>query len=226
MMNPDQYYNNQRGSFHDEYDPVLFHLKVEKRDWKGLWAFDTESIWVSVLVPYHVVAKISIVLGYSYKLVYYFYFFLCLLFYSTIYLYTQLFLAICPKHEYSSNHCFDLTEHNCSTYYVSNSETINRPCVFNEKYHICYTSDNKCIIHDQSVYLLIIVIILNVLSFGGCGYINICLRKSFKERQLVVYNKWIDPLIALFLTPLSLAQQYKDLSADPKEFEGVTGIRL
>ena len=29
-----------------------------------------------------------------------------------------------------------------------------------------------------------------------------------------------------FFTPLSLAQQYKDLYTDPCEFKGVTGIRL
>ena len=33
-------------------------------------------------------------------------------------------------------------------------------------------------------------------------------------------------LICFFLTPLSLAQQYKDLYTDTREFEGVTGIRL
>ena len=69
-------------------------------------------------------------------------------------------------------------------------------------------------------------VLLNIISFGGCSYIHHQLRYEFKLKQLVPYNKWEDILICFFLTPLSLAQQYKDLYTDPKEFEGVTGIRL
>jgi hypothetical protein len=152
--------------------------------------------------------------------------FLCFLFYYTFYLYTQLIVPVCEKKNDKNENCFYYKRDKCETKYVQGSDGVYYPCSYNNEYDICYQTDKICIEKNTQILIIITVILLNIISFCGCGYIHHQLRYEFKLKQLVVYNKWKDLVICFFLSSLSLAQQYKDLYADSREFEGVTGIRL
>ena len=206
--------------------PVQFTINVQRRNWKPLFDTEIESFCLSITVPYHIIGKLAKVLDYSFKLFYFCYLFLCILFYYTFYLYKQLLIPVCQIKKGEKETCFEYQRDKCETKYVQGSDGVYYPCNYNSEYDICYQTDRKCIEKNTQTLIIITVILLNIISFGGCGYIHNQLRYEFKLKQLVPYNKWEDMLICFFLTPLSLAQQYKDLYADPCEFEGVTGIRL
>ena len=213
----------------DLESPVQFTINVQRRNWKPLFDIEMESFCLSLTVPYHIIGKIANAIDYSYKLFYFCYMFLCVLFYYTFYLYTQLIVPVCEKKNdknYKNENCFHYQRDKCETKYVQGSDGVYYPCSYNNEYDICYQTDRKCIEEKTKTLIIITIILFNIISFCGCGYIHYELRYGFKLKQLVVYNKWKDLLICFFLSSLSLAQQYKDLYADPREFEGVTGIRL
>jgi len=210
----------------DLVSPVQFTINVRQRQWDPLFDIETESFCLSLTVPYHIIGKIAEALDYSYRLFYFCYMFLCVLFYYTFYLYTQLIIPVCENENDKNEKCFHFQRDKCETKYVQGSDGVYYPCSYNNEYDICYQTDKICIEKNTKTLIIISVILLNIISIGGCGYIHHQLRYEFKIKQLVIYNKWKDILICFFLTPLSLAQQYKDLYADPREFEGVTGIRL
>ena len=210
----------------DLVSPVQFTINVQQRQWKPLFDIEFESFCLSITVPYHIIGILAKVLNYSYKLFYFCYMFLCVLFYFTFYLYTQLIIPVCENENDKNEKCFRYQRDKCETKYVQGSDGVYYPCSYNNEYDVCYQTDKRCIEKKTKTLVIISVILLNIISFGGCGYIHHQLRYEFKLTQLVIYNKWEDILICFLLTPLSLAQQYKDLYADPREFEGVTGIRL
>ena len=81
----------------DLESPVPFTIKVQTRKWKDLYDVETESICLSIIAPYHIIGKIAKALDYGFKLFYFCYMFLCILFYYTFYLYTQLLIPVCEK---------------------------------------------------------------------------------------------------------------------------------
>lgn len=210
----------------DLESPLSFTIKVQRRNWKHLYEIETESICLSIIVPFHIIGKIAQAVDYGYKLFYFCYMFLCILFYYTFYLYTQLLIPVCENKNGKNKSCFHFEKDKCEKKYVIGSDGIYYPCNYNNDYDVCYQTDKKCIEKNTRALIIIAIVLLNIISYGGCSYIHHQLRYEFKLKQLVPYNKWEDILICFFLTPLSLAQQYKDLYTDPKEFEGVTGIRL
>tara|TARA_B100000902_G_C27235807_1_gene877340 strand:- start:93 stop:800 length:708 start_codon:yes stop_codon:yes gene_type:complete len=215
--------NNQN---RESESTVPFTVNVQTRKWSPLYDIETESICLSITVPYHIIGKIAKSLEYGYKLCYYCYLFLTILFYFTFYLYNQLLIPVCQTQKGEKKTCFEYQRDKCETKYVQGSDGVYYPCSYNSEYDICYQTDRKCIEKNTQTLIIITIVLLNIISFGGCGYIHHQLRYEFKLKQLVPYNKWEDMLICFFLTPLSLAQQYKDLNSDPQELEGVTGIRL
>ena len=206
--------------------PQDFTIKVEQRTWKPLFEIETESICLSLIVPYHIIAKIASSIGYGYNLFYFCYLSFTVLFYYTFYLYTLLFIPNCNSNKESKQKCFYYSKNNCETKYVLGSDNVYYPCNYNNDFDICYQTDHRCIEENTRSLIIITIVILNVISFGSSGYLHYHLRKDFKRTQLVTFNKMEDVFISFFLSSLSLAQQYKDLYVDPKEFEGITGIRL
>ena len=203
----------QSASEDEEVDiPIIAQPHVTPRTWYSLCHIELESIGLSIFVPFHVVGKVGESLGYTYALFYYIYLFLYIILYYIFYVYSQLSLDNCSFKE--TDNCFSETEENCITKYVSDNHAFYS-CSYNQEYQICYPKNQECLEEEERTYLIAAVILLNLISVGGICGINVFLRKSFKEQQLVKYNKCTDPFIAIFLMPLSLAQQYKDIGVTP-----------
>jgi hypothetical protein len=203
-----------------------FTIQVQQRHWEPLFDIETEAFLLSITVPYHIIGKVAKTLDYSYRLFYFCYMFLCVLFYYTFYLYIYLLFPICKNNKGNEDTCFEYRRDKCETKYTQGSDGVYYPCSYNNEYDICYQTDKQCMEKKTQTLIIVTIVLLNIISFGGCGYIHHQLRYEFKLKQQVPYNKLEDILICFFLTPLSLSQLYKDLNSEPQELEGVTGIRL
>jgi len=203
--------------------PIVAQMQLPLRTWNSLCYIELESFGLSIFVLFHIIGKIGESVGHGYAFFYFVYLFLCFVFNYTFYIYSQLAIDVCPEKKTSL--CLSETKEKCFLKYYSGANAYY-PCSYNEEYQICYAENKECIDEDQYNFLIAAVVLLNIVSVGGICGINVYLRKIFKEQQMVEYNKWKDPLVAIFLMHLSLAQQYRDLDFKPNETRQDTSIQL
>jgi Cys-rich protein (TIGR01571 family) len=179
---------------------------LNKGEWKThLCHCDTESCFLSLIVPCHVYAKIKSFNKSQYCI--------HLIIYLSIYLSVQqLWVSqkyindqTCPKH--ITQDCISIQD-DCVNYYVS-IDSILYSCI--EKNGYCISDKYECIDHELSNKISTNIFLLSSFFYFFLCLIHYCARETIKTKNIIETNIFED-IVAISCCPTcGLAQEYREL---------------
>jgi Cys-rich protein (TIGR01571 family) len=179
---------------------------LNKSEWQtGLCKCDTESCFLSCIVPCHVYAKIKSTSKSEYCLHLVLYIFLYLSLQQLWYSQHYVIQNTCPS--ILTNTCITIDE-DCNKYYIL-IDDIKYSCVDNNGY--CISNENSCIEQKASTNIS-----LNLFIFSSvCYFMLTCLHYSAREyikSKQIIEHSYVEDILAIVCCPTcGLAQEYREL---------------
>ena len=181
---------------------------INKGEWSThLYTCDTESCFLSCVVPCHVYAKIKSY-GKSKRE-----YFIHLFVYMTLYVsiqqlwYSQQYLNahMCPSH--LTDNCFSITD-DCDSHYMVVDDLLSS-CIL--KNNICVYDTTSCLSPKDTKQKSLAFLIVTLVGYIFLVSLHYTIREKMKLKQIIGGNI-IEDVIAITCCPTcGLAQEYREL---------------
>ena len=180
---------------------------LNKGEWQtSLCKCDSESCFLSSIVPCHVYAKLRAKTKSEYCLHLFSY---CLLYVFIQQLwYSQSYINknTCPNT--LTNTCIILSEDDCNKYYMTIEEN-EYACIYENGY--CVANNYSCIKQSISKKISIDLVIITSISYFVVCYMHYSAREYIKSRQ-TIDESFIENIVGVVCCPTcGLAQEYREL---------------
>lgn len=181
---------------------------INKKEWAtNLYDCDTESCFLSCIVPCHVYSKIKILnknkAQYCVHLFFYLFIYLSIqqLWYSSNYLSEH----TCPQ--YLIDNCINVID-NCEEHYMI-VDDVPSSCIIKNDY--CVYDNYECISKKQSNKTALYILIFTSLCYSGITFMHYRVREHIKLIYHIKGNIVEDVFAVTCCSTCGLAQEYREL---------------
>jgi Cys-rich protein (TIGR01571 family) len=182
--------------------------------WDSIFTLDLESCFVSISIPCHVIGKIGTHIGIGYPTLFALYAFFFAIFNYCYYIFIYANTPVCNKSNLTNWCYFINNEKTCLQSHMQIENDLYL-CHYDEKYKVCYGSNEMCLSPNESTIIWCSWAFLEFVSFTVMGCIHLYVRRSLKEKQKVQQDtKCKDILYSFYCSACSLSQQYRAISND------------
>lgn len=179
--------------------------------WDSIFTLDLESCFVSISIPCHVIGKIGTHIGIGYPSLFALYAFFFSIFNYCYYIFIYATTPRCNE-SHLTNWCYFITDEISCLQSHTQIDNDLYLCHYDEKYKVCYGSNEKCLSPSESTIIWCSWAFLEFVSFTMIGCIHFYVRRSLKKKQKLPQDtKCKDILYSFYCSTCSLAQQYRSL---------------